>query len=67
MLHVFAALAIVAGLLLTGFGALEMFAGGMSDAPAAGVDAEQGGGKMLASGAALVVVGVVALYIGGRL
>jgi hypothetical protein len=51
-------IAIIAGLAALGYGALSVFAGGMSDAPAAGAAAGRTGCIMLAAGVALLGFGV---------
>ena len=48
----------LAGLLCLGFGALAVFAGGMSDAPQAGDDASRTGCIVLGIGAALIALSI---------
>jgi hypothetical protein len=54
-------LGIIAGIALTGVGALAIFAGGMSDSPQAGADASKQGCIIAGVGLALLVGSVLGL------
>jgi hypothetical protein len=54
-------LGIVAGIALTGIGALAIFAGGMSDSPQAGADASKQGCIIAGVGLVLLVGSIVGL------
>jgi hypothetical protein len=55
------ALGIIAGIGLTGIGALAIFAGGMSDSPQAGADASKQGCIIAGVGLVLLVGSIVGL------